>query len=70
MAGSHRIASGGDAVSMSELFPSGTQNLDDARVLEDAALVLLRRYPGTRPDSLEATIANLQWIARTGGLTL
>jgi hypothetical protein len=50
--------------------PAGSQDLNDAGVLEDAALVLLRRYPGTRPDSLEATIANLQWIARTGGLTL
>lgn len=44
---------------------AGLRDLNDAGVLEDAALVLLRRYPGTRPDGLEATIANLQWIVRT-----
>jgi hypothetical protein len=44
---------------------AGSRDLDDARVFQDAALRLLRRYPGTRPDGLEATIANLQWIART-----
>jgi hypothetical protein len=43
---------------------AGPQDLNDAGVLEDAALVLLRRYPGSRPDGLEATIANLQWIVR------
>ncbi len=43
---------------------AGSRDLDDAGVLEDAALVLLRRYPGTRPDGLEGTIANLQWIVR------
>jgi hypothetical protein len=43
---------------------AGPRDLDDAAVLEVAALVLLRRYPGTRPDGLEATIANLQWIVR------
>ena len=44
---------------------AGPQDLNDAGVLEDAALVLLRRYPGTRPGGLEGTIANLQWIVRT-----
>ena len=43
---------------------AGPRDLDDAGVLEGAALVLLRRYPGTRPDGLEETIANLQWIVR------